>query len=182
MITPPDLKWKTPFATTIVLMLSVMLTCAAHFSPAIAEALQRNPSALMAGEVWRVVTPLFVQPDPWPITLSIWGLLIVSGAAVEQIFGLVGWLALYAAGAVVGEISGYAWQPIGSGGSIAVAGLLGGLMAWFLSKPTPWFAKVGVVVVVAGALADTWEKDIHGLPLLAGILVGVFLLRRRLPE
>lgn len=133
----------------------------------------------MAGEVWRVITPIFVQPDPWPITLAIWGLLIVGGVAVEQILGFAGWLTLYVTGAIVGEIAGYAWQPIGSGGSIAVAGLLGGLIAWFLSKPTPWFAKIGVVVVIAGALADTWAKDIHGLPLIAGILVGILLLQRQ---
>ena len=172
-------SWKPPIATAAVITLSVALTCASHLFPAIIEALQRNPSALVAGEIWRIVTPLFVQPDPWPITLSIWGLLIVCGVAVEQIFGVAGWLALYATGAVVGEIAGYVWQPLGSGGSIAVAGLLGGLIAWFLSKPTPWFAKIGVVVVIAGALMDTWAKDIHGLPLLAGILVGVLLLRRR---
>jgi hypothetical protein len=54
-------------------------------------------------------------------------------------------------------------------------------MAWFLSKPTPWFAKIGVVFVMAGALLDTWAKDVHGLPLLVGVLVGASLLRRRLP-
>jgi rhomboid protease GluP len=175
----PDRVWKTPYATASVLALSVTLTCASHFVPAIEEALQRNLSALMAGEIWRVVTPLFVQSDPWPITLSIWGLLVASGVAVEQIFGLAGWLALYFTGAIVGEIAGYAWQPTGSGGSIAVAGLLGGLIAWFLSKPTPWFAKIGVAIVIAGAFVDTWAKDIHGLPLLAGIFVGVILLRRQ---
>lgn len=170
---------RVPFATAAVLALSVTLTCASHFVPSIGEALQRNPSALMSGEVWRVVTPLFVQPDPWPITVSIWGLLIVCGIAVEQLFGFAGWLALYATGAAVGEIAGYVWQPFGSGGSVAVAALLGGLIAWFLSKPTPWFAKIGVAVVVAGALADSWVKDIHGLPLIAGIFVGILLLRRQ---
>jgi hypothetical protein len=172
-------SWKPPIATAAVITLSVALTCASRFFPTIAEALQRNPSALMAGEIWRVATPLLVQPDPWPITLSVWSLLVVGGVAVEQIFGLAGWLILYATGAVVGETAGYFWQPTGSGGSIAVASLLGGLIAWFLSKPTPWFAKIGVVVVIAGAIADTWVKDIHGLPFLAGILVGVLLLRRR---
>jgi membrane associated rhomboid family serine protease len=178
MITP-DRVWKAPFVTAIILTLSVVITYASHFAPAITDALQRNPSALMAGEIWRVVTPLLVQPDPWPITLSIWGLLAVGGIAVEQIFGMAGWLALYFTGAIVGEIAGYAWQPTGSGGSIAVAGLLGGLIACFLSKPTPWFAKIGVAIVIAGAFVDTWAKDIHGLPLLAGIFVGVLLVRHR---
>jgi rhomboid protease GluP len=179
MAAPRDQNWNTPFATAAVLALSVTLTCISHFVPAVSEALQRNPSALMAGEVWRAVTPLFVQPDRWPITLSIWGLLAVGGVAAEQIFGMAGWLALYGTGAVVGEIAGYAWQPTGSGGSIAVAGLLGGLIAWFLSKPTPWFAKIGVAIVIAGAFGDTWVKDIHGLPLLAGIFVGALLMRHR---
>ena len=175
----PDRVWKTPFATATILMLSVVITCASRHAPTIADALRRNPSGLTAGEIWRVATPLVVQPDPWPITLSIWGLLAASGIAVEQIFGMAGWLALYFAGAIVGEIAGYAWQPTGSGGSIAVAGLLGGLIAWFLSKPTPWFAKIGVAIVVAGAFVDIWAKDIHGLPLLAGILVGALLMRHR---
>lgn len=179
MAMPCDRGWNIPFATATVLALSVALTCASRFAPVIREALQRNPAALMAGEVWRVATPLFVQPDSWPVTLSISALLVVGGVAVEQIFDIAGWLALYATGAVVGEIAGYIWQPLGSGGSIAVAGLLGGLIAWFLSKPTPWFAKIGIAIVIAGAFVDTWAKDIHGLPLLAGIFVGMLLLRRR---
>jgi membrane associated rhomboid family serine protease len=177
MAMPRDRSWKIPFATATVLTLSVVITCASYSAPVITQALQRNPSALMAGEIWRIITPLFVQPDPWPITLSIWGLLVASGVAAEQLFGMAGWLALYFTGAIVGEIAGYAWQPTGSGGSIAVAGLLGGLLAWFLSKPTPWFAKIGVTIVIAGAFVDTWVKDIHGLPLLAGIFVGALLLR-----
>jgi rhomboid protease GluP len=175
----PHRTWRIPFATATVLVLSVAVTCAGLVVPGLADLLRRDLPALEAGELWRVATPLLVQPDPWPATLSVWIALCVFGTAAEQIFGMAGWLALYAAGAAAGEIAGYLWQPTGAGGSVAVAGLLGGLVAWFLSRPTPWFAKIGVVILIGAALADTRVKDIHGLPLLAGMGIGALLLRRR---
>jgi membrane associated rhomboid family serine protease len=175
----PHRTWRFPVATATVLVLSVAFTGASLVAPWLADLLRRDLPALKAGELWRVATPLVVQPDPWPATLSVWVALCVFGTAAEQIFGVAGWLALYATGAAVGEIAGYLWQPTGSGGSVAVVGLLGGLLAWFLSRPTPWFAKTGVVIMVAAAMADTWMKDIHGLPLLAGMAAGALLLRKR---
>lgn len=62
MAVPRDRSWKVPSATATVLTLSVVITCASYAAPAITEALQRNPSALMAGEIWRIITPVFVQP------------------------------------------------------------------------------------------------------------------------
>jgi hypothetical protein len=61
---------------------------------------------------------------------------------VEKLFGTSRWMALYLIGAVVGEAAGYLWQPYGAGGSVAVAGLLGGFLAWCLVQPTPRPSKV----------------------------------------
>lgn len=165
-----------PFATAMVLASTVAITGARFLVPGLAEALRRDLPALEAGEWWRAVTPLFMQTDPWPATLSVWALLWWIGVLVERLFGTTRWLILYGAGAVAGEAVGYVWQPHGSGGSVAIAGLLGGLMAWCLLEPTPWFAKAGSVIVIGAALADTWINDIHGLPLLAGLCVGAFLI------
>ncbi len=167
---------KFPFATVAVLALSVALTCTSRIEPRLLEALRRDWPALERGELWRAVTPLFVQPDPWPITLSIWATLLVVGLSVERLFGRARWLCLYAAGAVVGEMAGYAWQPDGAGGSIAVAGLLGGLAAWLLLRPGPWFAKTVPAALIVAALISTWMNDIHGLPFLAGLALGALFL------
>lgn len=52
------------------------------------------------------------------------------GIPAERIFGAKGALALYLVPAAIGEGLGYVWQPHGLKRSIAVLGLVSGLVSW----------------------------------------------------
>src|SRR5437660_661114 len=59
----------------------------------------------------------------------------------------------------------------------AARGLLGGIVAWLLRRgPAP--ARVGAVMWLLFAVADTVFRDIHGVPILAGALVGFLVMPR----
>ncbi len=169
-----------PVVTAVVLGATILCTALQFVVPGLLPAVRRNPDALAAGEWWRLITPLFVQADPWWATLTVFGGIAVVGVAVERLYGRRDWVLLYFGGGVVGELAGYAWQPHGSGASVAGAGLLGGLCVWLLwrgksvSLPLrvrfwgPVWLLVGVVLVAL--------HDIHGPPLLFGACLGAVLL------
>ena len=78
----------------------------------------------------------------------------VIGVAAEQLLPRAEWILLYVVGVLVGHGIGEVFQPHQSGTSVAFAAVLGGIAARVL-------------------------RDIHGLPFLAGLAVGiVFELRR----
>lgn len=52
---------KLPVAKTII-ALTVLVTALQFIFPGIISALDRNKESLFAGEVWRLITPLFIQP------------------------------------------------------------------------------------------------------------------------
>ena len=132
------------------------------------------------GEWWRLFTPLFVQADPWWATLSVFVGIFVVGVAVERTYGRRDWLALYFGGGVVGELAGYAWQPHGSGASVAGAGLLGGLSMWLLwrGNSVPLGVRIWGPIWLAVGVLLTLLHDIHGPPLLFGACLGTILLWR----
>lgn len=124
-------RWLPP-ATIAVLGLTVVATVLSVVYPLILAVLRRDPEALAAGEWWRVVTPLFVQPDEWWQILVVFAGLLIFGAFTERLFGAARWLVLYFGSGIVGELAGYAWQPYDAGASVAVAGLMGATCVWLL--------------------------------------------------
>ncbi len=166
-----------PVVTIVILAITVLVTALHAVVPGLLPALRRNPDALSMGEWWRLFTPLFVQADPWWATLSVFVGIFVVGVAVERTYGRRDWLALYFGGGVVGELAGYAWQPHGSGTSVAGAGLLGGLSMWLLWRGNSVLLGVriwGPIWLAVGVLL-TLLHDIHGPPLLFGACLGAML-------
>src|SRR5262249_40872012 len=103
----------------------------------------------------------------------------VVGTVAERAWGHGWWLGFYLLGAVVGEVAGLAWKPVGAGSSVAVCGLLGSVAVWLLARVATWPGRFGAVVIVGGALLLTARHDLHGPPILAGALVAVLLVARR---
>src|SRR5438874_8530661 len=86
---------RLPIATVVVLGITAIATGLQLIFPRILGALRRDPSALAAGEWWRMITPLFVHSDGWvQIILNMVGIAVV-GQLVERLFGSWRWLALY---------------------------------------------------------------------------------------
>jgi rhomboid protease GluP len=169
-------RW--PIATLSVLAVTVVVTLLQVPFPAVRLALWRDPHALAAGQVWRLVTPLLVQDDAWWQVVTVFALIAGIGIAAERLFGPGCWLLLYLCGGVVGHAFGFGWQPYDAGASVGAAGLLGAVCAWLLSPAGPRLARVRVWAVawLLGGLVLTLARDIHGPPLLLGFGLGTLLL------
>jgi membrane associated rhomboid family serine protease len=188
------------------------------------SALRRNPQALAAGEWWRMITPLFVDPDGWLAIAAVFVGIALVGPDVERRLGWARWLALYFGAGLVGEVAGYAWLPYDAGASIALSGLIGALLLQFLRKDkevhplvviyvacvlaswaviglvgwvpavvftgivggltgmlfarnrfTPGIARLYGLGGIVAALALIAQRNLHGPPLLAGVLLALLM-------
>lgn len=131
---------------------------------------------LQKGEVWRVVTPLLVQTGPLAAVVIVFVLTALVGWLAERWFGSARMAALYLGGGVVGNVLGSWWDPHGAGIAVGGCGVLGGFAVWWLRmrRSGPVTAG-GWVLVIAVLLA--FGRDIFGVTLLAGALLGVVVLR-----
>ena len=155
---------KTPKATLAVLFITGIATLLQFCLPVLIVALERAPGMLASGQWWRLA-----------------GIAII-GFLVERVFGSARWVILYLTGAVVGELAGGVWKPVGAGSSVAICGLLGALAAWLLSRREPVQSRVGGTIILLGALVLTGMRDLHGPPLVAGALAAAVILWRDAPQ
>lgn len=178
-------NWKSdrrriPVATIAILVVTVILTGLQFVYPQVLDTLRRNPTALAAGEWWRMVTPLFVHSDGWlQILFNLIGI-IVAAPFVERFYGSLYFLVLYFIPGLVGEITGYMWEPTGAGASVGLAGLVGSIFALALWKPAPFppLTRILGAVGLLAALLLTLLSNHHGPPLLAGALLAALRLWR----
>ncbi len=155
-----------PFLALLAIAIPAFFLIWMQFTPAILTVLQRDPQALLQGQWWRLFSPLLVDSDGWLqfVTVSI-GFLCV-GISAQHWLGWWRWLLLFFAGATAGEIMGYLWQPYGGGTSIALFGLIGGMVIFLLRRRQPLlfltclFALFEVVALVGSAhwssMAFSW--------------------------
>jgi rhomboid protease GluP len=173
-------RWRFPVLTTVTVALTGAVTASRLAAPEVLDALRRDPSALRAGQVWRLLSPVLVQSDR--SALVVVAVLLASavvGAVAEQLFPPRRWIALYLVGALVGHGIGEVFQPLRGGTSVAFAALLGGLAAYALRRATvPAPLRIEAAIAIPLAVADTLVRDIHGLPFLAGLVLAMVWLQR----
>jgi hypothetical protein len=172
---------RFPVLTTATLGLTAVLTAARLFGNGPLDALRRDPGALGHGQVWRLLSPVLVQSDTSVLSvLGVFALCAVIGAFAEQRLPRRRWLALYLCGALAGHAIGEAFQPLQGGTSVAFAGILGGLGAYALLGRDPavrrW--RVHAAVAIPLSILDTALGDIHGVPYLVGLGLGLMWIRR----
>src|SRR5215469_1571347 len=173
---------KTPKATLVVLFITGIATLLQFCLPVLLVALERAPGKLASGQWWRLITPILINPEGWSqIVFNLAGIAVV-GFLVERVFGSARWVILYLTGAVVGELAGGVWKPVGAGSSVAICGLLGALAAWLLSRREPVQSRVGGTIILLGAMVLTGMRDLHGPPLVAGALAAAVILWRDAPQ
>jgi len=174
---PGKMPSKIPKVTLFILLLTAITTGLQFFFPHLVGALERTPGALAAGQWWRLITPVLINPEGWrQIIFNFLGIAI-AGTIVERLFGGVRWLILYFVGGLVGEIAGVAWRPVGAGSSVAVCGLLGALATWMLLRQGPPQPRFGGAILLAGALILIALRDLHGPSLVAGAVVAAIMLQ-----
>jgi rhomboid protease GluP len=172
---------EPPRATAVVLVVTVLLTGLALASPQIAAALDRRPSAVVAGEWWRLITPILINTHGWVQFVSNTLGLAGVGAVVERQWGPRLWLVFYVAGGIAGEAAGLAWQPFGAGSSVAICGLLGSLSTFLLLAVGTGAARLGGIVILASGVLLTILRNLHGPPVVVGasLAAAAWLLRNR---
>ena len=180
---PTPRRPRLPVLTATALIGTLVGSSTRIFGAGVFHALRRDPTKLAQGQLWRLITPVLVQGDR--SLLAIVGVFLLCGAigvAGERMLPRTEWAALYLIGALAGHGIGEVFQPHQSGMSVAFAAILGGITAHVLlgrRRPRwPWRARFAALVPLA--VLDTALRDIHGVPLLAGLITGsVFELRSR---
>jgi len=166
---------RLPITTITVFAITAVATTLQYFLPLL-PLFERQPGALATHEYWRLITPIFFHREGWRQIVFDFSALLILGVIVERIFGSRRWLLLYFTAGITGEIAGFAWKPLGAGSSVAICGLLGALGAWLLLRRSPIQSRFGGLVILLGAITLTALRDLHGPPLLLGILFGWVML------
>lgn len=162
-----------------ILILNAITISLQVLYPQILEAFRRNPDALIVGEWWRLITPMFVDPDPyWFIVVKLVGIAII-GLAVEQRLGKLRWLIIYFASGLIGEVAGYAWDPNSAGLSLPLFGLIGALLVLLIVQTVPStavFLSISFIASIFGLKIEAWIAVL--LAWLVGSLI-LFTLRQK---
>lgn len=145
---PVDTSPSRPALTAMVFVVSLAISVAALLSPALMRLFVRDLPQLRAGQWWRVVTPVLVQPSGWgQLVFNLLGVAVV-GAALQRHLGWPSWSLTYLVGGT-GSIAVYsAWHPddTGGGSSAAVAALIGALAILLAVRDgrgdLEWFAQL----------------------------------------
>jgi rhomboid protease GluP len=157
---------RFPWLTLAVLVGTSTVSIVALVDRPVLQQLERHAGEVTGGEPWRLVTSLLVH-DSWVALVANLVLLALVGAAVERRRSRVAWITLYAAGGLVGEVVGLAWQPHGAGNSVAAFGLVGALAIDAIRRRDARVVPLGYAVLVMATLV---AADIGGG---AGVVLAV---------
>ena len=180
-----EIKFRYLWISVSLLSLTTIITSLQFFFPEIIVALDRNRQALLSGELWRLITPLFIQPmGIWQCVFN--GLFFVSFVPIaERLYGRSVLLIYFATG-IVGQIVNFYWEttpgglPAGKGGSsTALFGVAGSLMMYILlnQKTFPKGYILIPIAVLLGSSVLVFYEDGHAPALLFGAMLGLLLRR-----
>jgi rhomboid protease GluP len=177
-----DLDSRLPALSIAIIAVTAVITGLQFVFPEILSEFRRNWDGLRAGEWWRIVTPLFVQPSGWSQCLFNGAFAVVFLPVAERLYRR-GLLALYFVPGVLCQAINYAWSPDGGGSSTGVFGVIGGLLVYVLHNRQALPLRY-VLLAISGLCAAgvlSFVKDGHGPALLAGALMASLLPFWRLP-
>ena len=168
-----------PRATLLVFVTVAIPTTLQFFFPAILTLLRRDQSRFIAGEWWRLVTPLFVQDAGATGTIFNLVSLLIVGSVAERLWGSRRWLAIVAIGGIVSEVIAMSWRPVGAGNSVANFALAGSVVvAVCFGRQTPRRARVAALFALGAHVWLLLLKDIHGAAGIIGVIVGAGAILR----
>lgn len=178
-----EIKFRNVPISASLFCLTAILTSLQFFFPEVITALDRDREAVLSGQVWRLITPLFIQPAGfWQCVFNalFFGAFVPIG---ERLYGR-SILLIYFATGIVGQIVKFYWEttpgglPAGGGGSsTALFGVAGSLMMYLLLNQRT-FPKGYVFIPIAvlfGATVLVFYEDGHAPALLFGALLGLLL-------
>ncbi len=160
---------RSPLATTVILALTLVVFGLQTVFPIVLRTMRLDPVSLQAGEWWRLITPLFVQPYGWFQLLPNVLFLAIFLPMTERLYGAKAWL-LFLGSGLAGQVVNLEWRPGGGGSSTAAFGLMGAVLAYVLWHWTSAPRQYGVFAIlgILGAVLMCFNRDGHGAGLLAG--------------
>ncbi len=91
----------------------------------------KDNARIIAGEWWRLITPMFIHLDLWHIGFNSFSIYVFS-PQVEALHGYYRYLVIYLLSGVCGIIFSFAFSPNPSvGASTAIFGLVGAMLVYF---------------------------------------------------
>ena len=181
-----EINFRRLWISASILCLTTILTSLQFVFPVIIEVFNRNRDALLSGEIWRLITPLFIQPmGKWQCVIN--GLFFVSFVPIgEHLFGR-SLLLIYFVSGIVGQVLNLYWEttPGGlssssGGSSTAIYGVIGALFMYILFN-REIFPKGYILIPIAGfagAAVLYFFEDGHAPSLIAGGLLGLIVLKK----
>ena len=179
-----EIHFKRLWISIALLSLTFIITSLQFIFPDIIKALDRNKDALLAGEWWRLVTPLFIQPmGLWQCLFN--GVFFISFLPIGEHFYRRGLLLIYFGAGITGQAVNFYWDKGGGGSSTAIYGVIGSLFMYILLHRKT-FPRGYILIPIAGFLGASilcFFKDGHAPSLLAGGLLSLLLhgLKKPLP-
>lgn len=180
-----EINFRVLWISISILSLTVTVTSLQFVFPEIIKALDRNGDALLSGEVWRLITPLFIQPmGLWQCLFN--GVFFLSFVPLAEHFYGRGLLLIYFGAGLAGQVANFYWERTGGGlssvrggSSTAIYGVMGSLFMYILINRKT-FPKGYILLPLAGFLGAPilcFFKDGHAPSLLIGGLLALVLLR-----
>lgn len=186
-------KQSPPIVTYVLLVVNalVFLADALVFHGRLTDLGAKTNSGLMAGEFWRLITPMFLHVDLNHIGSNSIALIIL-GPMVERFYGHSRFAAIYFLAGIAGSVAGFAFGqtyvndqgmliPVASlGASGAITGLLGAAIAlvyrnWGilvnLRRTTPLLIEM-VISIILSSLNPNVDYLGHFGGLALGLLAG----------
>lgn len=162
-----------PPVTLSVAGVTLAVSTAGNLNPEVLGALDRNRDLLLAGQLWRLMTPLFVQDGGWAGTVFNIATLIAVGAFAESLHHGRALLSVYFLSSFISEVVAYTFLPHqgfagNSVGNMGVAALV--LIA---SAAVPGFpGRLIAAAGVAAGLTLLVTGNLHGIGFTVGVIAG----------
>jgi rhomboid protease GluP len=171
-----DLETRALVASIVIVVVTVLTYGLQLAYPQVLQALRLDVEALKAGQWWRLISPLFVQPYGSFQFLFNMLFLIVFLPMGERLYGNKIWL-LYFIPGVVGQLVNCMWRPGGGGSSTAIFGVMGSVLmyVWLHRQSAPKQYGVFAILGLCGAVVMLFTQDGHGPGLLTGAAIAALI-------
>jgi hypothetical protein len=164
-----EINYRGLSVSITIIAVTALVTGLQFIFPEIIAALDRNKDGLLSGEIWRLITPLFIQPyGLWQCLFN--GIFFISFLPIAEHFYGRRVLLIYFGAGLAGQIVNYYWNRGGGGSSTALYGVMGSLYMYILlnrknfPKGYIWLSIAGFL----GAITLCFFKDGHAPALLVG--------------
>lgn len=167
-------RFPLPVASLAIAVVTLAISVVGNLSPAILDLLGRDRPLLLAGEWWRLVTPLYVQDGGWPGTIFNVTSLVAIGLCAESLHRSSTFLGTYFAAGLVSELFAYTLlrDQTFAGNSVANMGVAGLCLVTVGAARVLPARLIGLVGLLAGVVLVV-AANLHGVGFAVGALIGL---------